>query len=153
MKHNLIENDFTDEANIKILGHKIALTLRSPVTTLCTVTFNIQEFYFYMQLRTNCHYFPVKNQPIGLWNRGMCFLRRTNCLFLQLMLIFKEIILQYVVSTQTASRQSLLILWNRNFPSQQFFFSNLNNPSVALGYQEENGIWALLVIAVKTTRK
>jgi len=92
MKHNSIENDFTDEANIKIFGHKFALTLRSPVTTTCIVTFNIQEFYIYMQLRTNSHYFPVQNQPIGLCNRGMCFLHSTNCLCLQLMLIFKEII-------------------------------------------------------------
>ena len=66
MKYNSIEKDFTDEANIKILGHKIALTLRSPVTTLCTVMINVQEFYIYMQLRTNSHYFPVQNQPIGL---------------------------------------------------------------------------------------
>ena len=92
MKHNSIENDFTDEAIIKISGHKIVLTVRSPVNTLCTVTFNIQEFYIYMKLRTNSHYFPVQNQPIDLCNRGMCFLRGTNCLCLQLMLIFKEII-------------------------------------------------------------
>jgi hypothetical protein len=41
MKHNSIENDFTDEGNIKILGHNIALTLRSTVITLSTITFNI----------------------------------------------------------------------------------------------------------------
>ena len=66
MKHNSIENDFTDEGKIEIFGHKINLTIRSPVTSLCTVTFNIQEFYIYMQLRTNSHYFPVQNQPLGL---------------------------------------------------------------------------------------
>jgi hypothetical protein len=34
MKHNSIEKDFTEDANIKIFGHKIALTLRRHVTTL-----------------------------------------------------------------------------------------------------------------------
>jgi len=85
MKHNSIENDFIEEANIKIFGHKIALTLRSPGTTLCTITFNTQEFYVYMERRTNSDYFPVHNQLLGLYNRGMCFLRGTKCLCFELM--------------------------------------------------------------------
>jgi len=57
MKHNSIENDFTDAANIKIFWYKIALTLRSPVTILCTITFNIQEFYVYMEIIAVCSMF------------------------------------------------------------------------------------------------
>jgi hypothetical protein len=81
MKQNSIENDFTNEVNINIFGYKIALALRSPVTTLCTVTFSNKKFYVYMELRKKSDYFPVQNQVIGLCNRGMCFLSGTNSLF------------------------------------------------------------------------
>lgn len=95
MKHNSIENDFTEEDNIKIFGHKIVLTLQSPGTILCTITFNTQKFYVHMKLRTtNSYYFLVQNQLIGLYNRGMCFLRGTNCLCFELMSVFKKIISQ-----------------------------------------------------------
>jgi hypothetical protein len=90
MKHNSIENNFTDEANTKNTRYKFALTLRSPLTTLCTITFNIQEIYFCMEHKTNSDYFPVKNHLIALCNSGTCFLRGTNCLCFELISILKE---------------------------------------------------------------
>ena len=128
MKHNSIANDFTDQANIKIFGHNIALTLRSPMTTLCTVTFNIQEFYVYMDLRRKSDYFPVQNQLIGLCNRGMCFLRCTNCLCFELMSIFKQTIKQYVVSTQTGCLQSVKSLKQKFSYSKNIFFLKARQP-------------------------
>jgi len=34
-----------------------------------------------MDLRTNNDYFPIQQQPIGFYNRGVCLLRGTDWAF------------------------------------------------------------------------
>ena len=62
------------------------------MVTIFTTRLNIQQFYvlptvyffvFYVYLRTNSDYFPIRHSLPGLYNRdGVCLLRGTDWVFI-----------------------------------------------------------------------